>query len=144
MKPGTTKTLLASLMLAAVSVVVLTTMSRASAALTPALVPSPWPPELADYVSVVGTGTFTAAGIVVFSVPNDGSFILMDVGVNNGEVFQRLGGTDTIKVHSPPVLSGREGPLGIVFEPGSDVVIKKPPGFPDVTRDFVLLGYLAR
>ncbi len=144
MKPRTTKTLLVSFALAVMSVVALTAVSRAAAAPAPVLIPLPWPPLLVDYVSVVGTETLTADGVVVYSVLNGDSFILVNVGVADGEVFQRLGSVDTIKVHSPQMQVDREGPLGIIFEPDSDVVLKKRPGQPDVARDFSLIGYLAR
>ena len=144
MKPGTTKTLLVSLMLATVSIVALAAVSRAAASPTPVLIPLPWPPLVVDYVSVVGTETLTSDGVVVYSVLNGDSFILVNVGVADGEIFQRLGGVDTIKVHSPQMQTDREGPLGIIFEPDSDVVLKKRPGQPDVPRDFSLIGYLAR
>ena len=151
MKPRARTNLLFSLALATVSVVGLMTVNRVAAAPVPVLTPVPWPPLLADYVSIVDTTTLTAAGTVVYTVPLGDVFILAHVGaVPGAEVFQRLSGVDDIRVHSfetsQSSLFGqkREGPLGVRFESGSDVVLKKKPGSGDGVYDYSLIGYLAR
>jgi hypothetical protein len=119
--------------------------------------PSHWPPRPDEIVDVhtANLGSLPtihpAASLALFQVPTDRSFVLTSATGGNAslQLCEDLGGTRTIKltaISTWPPGNGpvAEGPLGIVFRPGSNVVAFNTSATDQLLSPVDLYGYLAR
>jgi hypothetical protein len=120
--------------------------------------PSHWPPHPDEIIDVhtANLGSqptiHPAASVTLLQVPVDQSFVLTGTSAPGGpfplQVCEDLGGSRTIKLatfSSWPVYGlPTDGPLGIVFRPGSSVVAFNATTVDQVLYNVDLYGYLAR
>jgi hypothetical protein len=116
-----------------------------------------WPPHPADIIDIHSDNlgppqtVHPGSSITIFQVPPDQSFVLTGVlGLNNTpfRLSEDLGGNLTFKLASigtwPVYGLPTDGPLGIVFRPGSSVVAVNASTVDQVLYNTDLYGYVAR